>query len=53
MSQENMINKHNSEPRTQNSELKYEVFENIRAIVLDIDGVCTDNIIMVTDHGEF
>lgn len=31
----------------------YESFFQIRAIVLDIDGVCTDNTILVTDHGEF
>jgi 3-deoxy-D-manno-octulosonate 8-phosphate phosphatase (KDO 8-P phosphatase) len=31
----------------------YESFFHIRAIVLDIDGVCTDNTILVTDHGEF
>jgi 3-deoxy-D-manno-octulosonate 8-phosphate phosphatase (KDO 8-P phosphatase) len=31
----------------------YNSFFKIRAIVLDIDGVCTDNTILVTDHGEF
>jgi 3-deoxy-D-manno-octulosonate 8-phosphate phosphatase (KDO 8-P phosphatase) len=31
----------------------YDSFFKIRAIVLDIDGVCTDNTILVTDHGEF
>lgn len=31
----------------------YDSFFQIRAIVLDIDGVCTDNTILVTDHGEF
>jgi len=31
----------------------YERFRHIRGIVLDIDGVCTDNLILVTDHGEF
>ncbi len=31
----------------------YDSFFQIRAIVLDIDGVCTDNTILITDHGEF
>lgn len=31
----------------------YESLQHITAIVLDIDGVCTDNLILVTDHGEF
>ena len=30
-----------------------ELFETIQAIVLDIDGVLTDNKILVTDNGEF
>ncbi len=31
----------------------YSKFTQIEAIVLDIDGVLTDNQILVTDHGEF
>ncbi len=31
----------------------YDSFDQIRAIVLDIDGVCTDNTILVTEQGEF
>ena len=30
----------------------YDAFFQIRGILLDIDGVCTDNTILVTDHGE-
>lgn len=31
----------------------YDRFSKIKAVLLDIDGVCTDNRILVTDHGEF
>ncbi|MBK9221093.1 MAG: HAD-IIIA family hydrolase [Saprospiraceae bacterium] len=31
----------------------YDRFIKVQAIILDIDGVCTDNRILVTDHGEF
>ncbi len=31
----------------------YDSFFNIRAVVLDVDGVCTDNTILVTEQGEF
>lgn len=31
----------------------YDRFFTIKGIVLDIDGVCTDNTILVTDHSEF
>jgi 3-deoxy-D-manno-octulosonate 8-phosphate phosphatase (KDO 8-P phosphatase) len=31
----------------------YDSFFNVRAIVLDIDGVFTDNTILITEQGEF
>ncbi|HRG69569.1 MAG: HAD-IIIA family hydrolase [Saprospiraceae bacterium] len=31
----------------------YQLFPRIKAIVMDIDGVCTDNKILVTEEGQF
>lgn len=31
----------------------FDRFLHVQAVILDIDGVCTDNRIHVTDHGEF
>jgi len=31
----------------------YQLFPTIKAIVMDIDGVCTDNKILVTEEGQF